>query len=221
MKRNVLILSIILFVIFAFPIIAQNVEYVDIEETQNEIAEKEAENQDLIQTVNDLRKENDRLSKEIGKETKWVYRISEVISSMETMLKSLRYISENTTNEDYKAKLEGLIDENESKLDMIQERRTKLNESIASKKNRIEENNEQIRSTNETIAKNENRILYLEVAVNKTQQMEDKLAAYSKSIDAMIKLLDAEIGEIEALETRDSGEEIEEEEEEPVEEEIE
>ncbi|MBN2533500.1 MAG: hypothetical protein JXB88_11435 [Spirochaetales bacterium] len=208
MKRNVLILSIIFFIIFAFPVFTQVVEYVDIEQTQNEIDEKKAENQDLIDTVNKLRNDNERLSKAIGRETKWVYRISEVVSSMETLIKSLQYTMENTNNEDYKAKLQGMIDENESKLETIKERRTKLNESIANRKIKIEENNKQIRSTNETIAKNENRILYLEVAMNRTQQLENKLAAYSKSIDAIIELLDAEIGEIEDMEATKAEEPI-------------
>jgi septal ring factor EnvC (AmiA/AmiB activator) len=216
MKRNVLILSIILFVIFVFPVVAQNVEYVDIEETNNEIDEKKAENQELTQTVIDLRKENEQQTKAINKETKWVYRISEVISSMETLLKSMHNMAENTNNEEYKAKMEGMIDENENKLDTIRERRTRLNESIKNRESRIEENNEQIRSTNEKIAKNENRILYLEVAVNRTQEMEDKLASYSKSIDTMIEMLDAEIGEIEEMESRKQVDE-----EEPVDEEIE
>lgn len=204
MKSNVFILSIIMFIIVVCPVFTQNVEYVDIEETGNEIDEKKAENQELIQTVADLRKENKRLEGEINLEYKWVYRISEVISSMETLIKSLEYMSENTTNEDYQAKLQEMIDVNKNKIDMLRDRQDTLHKSIKNRKLKVDQNDEQIRNTNETIAKNENRILYLKVARDRTEALENTLELYSKRIDAMIELLDAEVGEIKAVEVMDT-----------------
>jgi chromosome segregation ATPase len=201
MKRNILLMSVVLFITLLFPAFTQNVEYVDIEATQNEIDELKAENQELTATVDDLRSENEQLGAVINREYKWVYRISEVISSMETLIKSLEYMSENTQNEDYQDKLQEMIDVNKNKIEMLKDKREELNESIANRKSIVEENKMEIRSTNDTIAKNENRILYLQVAMNRTKDLEDQLNLYSQRIDELIERLDAEIGEIESIDT--------------------
>jgi len=197
MKRNVFILTIVLLIIAGLSAFAQNVEYVNVDETENEIEAKKAENQELLQKVVDIRAENAQLADDIHHYNTLIARVSEVIHTMDYLLRSMEAIKSRTNNEEYKAEMDGLISENKSKMETLNDKRIQIHEQVVTKETEVDVNNTEIRSTNAIIENNKNRIFYLELSVKKTKDMNEKLAEYNQKIEGLIKLIDAELQDME------------------------
>ena len=192
MKQAVFMLLIIMFITLVFPVFGQKVQYVNIEESKNEMEEKKTENQDLRIAVNDMRLENEQLSEEIAQNNYTVFKISEVIGTIDYLLRTMHIILENTKNEEYKGEIQAFIDDNENKRETLQEKQKSIHETTDAKKSQLEENKAQIRVMNDQMETNQNRIFYLKSAMSETQKIEDKIKAYSQKIDDMIEQLELE-----------------------------
>ena len=186
MKQAVFMLLIIMFITLVFPVFGQKVQYVNIEESKNEMEEKKTENQDLRIAVNDMRLENEQLSEEIAQNNYTVFKISEVIGTIDYLLKTMEFILENTKNEEYKGEIQAFIDDNENKRETLREKQKSIHETTDAKKSQLEENKAQIRVMNDQMETNQNRIFYLKSAMSETQKIEDKINAYIQKIDDMI-----------------------------------